>query len=171
MKFTEQSDARYQGDKKVVKYSIRSRLMAVCDQLDALYSQLQPMFDRLRELQAQGITEATIHWREPGMLELLYPAGSDYVARTGRRREYIGKDPAKQQEAIARVNRREEYLKLEKEINRTKYKMQEIIGKISMLEWAALGEQKTFGDDWSLLASSNRPQEMNTPGQNDQGQP
>jgi hypothetical protein len=159
MKFTEQVNKRNTNDNQVVNLSIRDRLAAVCDQLDRLYDNLKLVEKRLIELQNEGITDANIHWREPGMLELLYPAGSDYVTRTGRRREYIGKDKTRQEQAIARVKRREECDQARKQADKISYDIQNALGKISLLEWAAMGKQKTFGDDWGFLASSQRPQE------------
>lgn len=167
MKFTEQTDGRYLADgKKEVKHAIRGRLMAVCDRLDLLYEEIKITYEKIHELEAQGISEASIHWRRkgdpagrPDQLELLHPTGSAYEKRTGRRREYIGTDPEKQQEAIARVRRWRAYQDAQGEVKKIKDKMTDIVGRIKHLEWTALGEQKSFGDDWQFLASSQRPHE------------
>jgi hypothetical protein len=148
------------------KPSIRARLSTVCEALDRLYQQLQAVQVKISELEAQGLSEASVHWRrppsdnQPGILELLHPAGSTYVAKHGRRREYIGTIPDRQQEALGRVERWAEYQKAKRAEFEIKEKMSQIETRISGLELVAIGRQKSlFGDTNPGRPALERPQE------------
>lgn len=88
------------------------RFNKVLDQLDALDAELRQIKDAIDRTKAQGMTDATIHWRQEGMLELVYSINSDYARRNGRRREYIGVDQDKIDEAMARIARHTRYQEL-----------------------------------------------------------
>lgn len=143
----------------------RTRLMAVCDRLDSLHEELTITRAQIAEIEAQGVSYATVHWRrqptveQPGIMELLHPENSEYAQQHGRRREYIGTDPAKQAAARARIARWEEYRKAQGRAGYLKEKISDIQGRISMLEYCALGKQTQFGDTWRGLAGIEHPHE------------
>lgn len=69
------------------------------------YSQALTEYDMtlatIANLGATGITNATPHYRDQKYLYLIHPTASDGT----RRREYIGADPARQADALARIAR------------------------------------------------------------------
>ena len=60
---------------------------------------------RMAELRAQGLIYATEHWKDQKYMTLLYPI----QAGQPRKRVYVGKDPAKVQDAKAKIQRAKEY--------------------------------------------------------------
>jgi len=79
-------------------------LFAALDTLMAIYAEMDKIDQQIDDMRFMSKTNATMHWRpdskgERTILELLHPTGSEYEQRTGRRREYIGKDPEKIAEA------------------------------------------------------------------------
>ena len=78
----------------------RKNLTAAKEQLDNLAAEIRYSRKEIAALEQQGATQATEHWREGKYLYLLHPT------RDGKRkREYIGRDPAKVQAAQDRVDR------------------------------------------------------------------
>ena len=78
----------------------RKNLATATEQLDILASEIRYSRKEIAALEEQGATQATEHWREGRYLYLLHPT------RDGKRkREYIGRDPAKVQAAQDRVDR------------------------------------------------------------------
>jgi hypothetical protein len=63
---------------------------------------------QMAALKKQGLIYANPHWREQKYLTLLYPTkpGED------RRREYVGKDPQKVQDALQAIQRAKDYEQL-----------------------------------------------------------
>lgn len=145
--------------------SIRSCVNRICDVLDGLYEQLNTVSLTISALEAQGVTEGKIHWRrrpfgdQPGILELLHPQESEYTRKAGRRREYIGTDPEKQQEAFAKIKRWKTLQEAKSEQRRIRDKMAEIERQISRLELIASGKQTAFRDAWFAVRAGRRPED------------
>lgn len=79
-------------------------------------------------LEEQGLTDASIYWRrnkygEKTYLELLYSQDSQRVLDGLRRIEYIGKDPEKISEALARIKRFEKHQGYQESLETLKKKM------------------------------------------------
>lgn len=143
--YTDQTDKNY--DTGEVTHSIRARVIKVCQELDRLHEKQQELYRELKDLEAQGMTCATLHWRDTGnrqALELLHPSGSDYVQQTGRRREYIGVKDDRIREAKDRVKRWREHRDLSKELKELEDKMRDINFAIDRLEHVAFAKQSRF---------------------------
>lgn len=87
------------------------RMAAVCVEIEQIEA-------RMRVLANQGLVRAIPDWRmsrkKPPHLTLIYPADA-----TGKRpRKYLGRDPVKVQEAIAAIERAEEYARLTERLYR-----------------------------------------------------
>jgi len=77
----------------------------ISQDLHALHTHLAALHAQIAALETAGVTPATPHWRKdqhgrPRLLYLLHPSHNGQ-----RKREYIGADPAKQAQALARVQR------------------------------------------------------------------
>lgn len=85
--------------------SLSSSIAAQLRQLGALAHRLESerkaLERELKELERRGLSEARPHWREGEYLYLVYPVQAD----GSRRREYVGSDPGRVEEALARVRR------------------------------------------------------------------
>lgn len=78
--------------------------------LDAMAHQVTELNTRIEEVKAQGMAEASPHWRDGKYLYLIHPQ------RNGeRKREYIGADPGAQKAALQRVENWSRYQELERE--------------------------------------------------------
>ena len=115
---------------------IRARMLAVCDKLDGLESEVKAIQAQMDDLEKQGIICARLHWRKdkPGALELLYSSNSEYAKRTGRRRQYIGKDPQKQEQAKASIQRWKEHKQLGSRLNLLERIIMSVDFRVSTLE-------------------------------------
>jgi len=92
-------------------------LFAALDTLMAIHAEIEQVENEIEIKTMLPMTNATMHWRpdskgERTILELLHPTGSEYEQRTGRRREYIGKDPEAIQEAREAKKRYREFQEL-----------------------------------------------------------
>jgi hypothetical protein len=92
------------------------QLNHVAEVLDQLGKKREDLAVRIQELEAAGITDARPYWRKrKGKASYLYlvPPMVDGVRP---KQEYIGADPEKQQEALARVERFEQHQALQRDL-------------------------------------------------------
>lgn len=72
-------------------------------------TRLADLHERMSQLKQAGLIYAAAHWREGKYLYLVHP-----VKKSGeRKREYVGNDPAKIEEAKAALERAKQYDELE----------------------------------------------------------
>lgn len=122
------------------------RLIMIADGYDLLLFRLGQAKDKLYELSQAGMSQATIHIRsDNGGMELLHPSGSTYEKQHNRRREYIGKDPERQREARARVERYQQSEQLRQDIKRMSEAKTTIDRSISNIELQLFGRQSEMG--------------------------
>jgi len=96
--------------------------------LDLLAETIQDHHQQISALEEQGATQATEHWREGKYLYLMHPT------RDGKRkREYIGRDPAKVQAAQDRVDRYKKAEQHRKETDRLERQLQLLIDTAAAL--------------------------------------
>lgn len=94
--------------------SFSSLVLLLPSRMAALLAEIERIEARMRELAGQGLIRAVPDWRTskrmPGEhLTLVFPADA-----SGKRpRKYIGREPAKVQEALAALDRAEEYDRLQ----------------------------------------------------------
>lgn len=145
--------------------SIRMRLNRVCDAIDKLYQDQLGQLALIRELEQQGTTDASIHWRRrpedgrPGILELLHSQDSDFALKNGRRREYIGTDPEKQAEAFARRKRWKALQEAKATERGIRDQLSQLEARITALELLASTKQLNFGDRGPRGSLAGSPQE------------
>lgn len=142
------------------------KMAMVWMQLSTLKAAIETITQEMAQLESAGMTSATIHVRsDNGGMELLHHSGSDYERQTGRRREYVGKNPDKQLEAKCRVKRYETYRTLKAELAVMQEKLRNIEYQVSRLEMVALGKQaKLFsnvGTDQPAAAAPAVPTDWN----------
>jgi len=120
---------------------IRTRLMAVCDRLDEYHKEAKAIKSQMADLESQGIICARLHWPKdkPGALELLYSSNSEYARATGRRRQYIGKDPLKQEAAKASIQRWKEHRKLGNHLGNIQRSILGVERRLDALEQVSMG--------------------------------
>lgn len=86
-----------------------SKLSKMSTQLPELIASLDAattdLAQRMAALKAQGLIYATEHWKDQKYMVLLYPIQPGQP----RKREYVGKDPAKVEDAKAKIQRAKEY--------------------------------------------------------------
>lgn len=101
---------------------VRTRLMAVCDRIDEYHQEANAIKSQMDDLESQGLICASLHWPKdkPGALELLFSSNSEYARKTGRRRQYIGKDPQKQEAAKDSIQRWKQHRKLTEQLRLAK---------------------------------------------------
>lgn len=80
-------------------------LEEITQDLYAVTANLVTIQDRITQLEQAGVTQASVYWRKdstgnPTILYLNHPSQDGQ-----RKREYVGKDPTKQAEALARIER------------------------------------------------------------------
>jgi len=80
--------------------------------IDKLAAAEKSIIDQMGGLKKQGLIFANPHWRDKKYLYLLYPSQSGQQ----RRREYVGTDPAKIEEAEESMRRAKDYATLEREL-------------------------------------------------------
>lgn len=132
---------------------LQDRFVSIIDELIHLQRERIQLERMLSELKDQPITDANEHWRadrngDNTILELLHSTDSAYFKETGRRREYIGKDPARiaaAREARQRYNR---VNKINSQLVTIDDKARGILRYFERLEYFALGMQKSlWGQD------------------------
>lgn len=107
----------------------------------------------MHRLEAEGITDATEHWRADRagnrtILELIHPMGSDYEQKHGRRREYIGTDPDNIRAAQKRQENMSDWKRYGYMLNRATEKRETLTRMIRQLALVALGQQQSlWGQD------------------------
>jgi len=82
--------------------SMSTQLPDLIANLDATGTELAR---QMGELKSKGLIYATEHWKDRKYMTLLYPIR----AGEPRKREYVGKDPVKVQEAKDKIQRAKEY--------------------------------------------------------------
>lgn len=87
----------------------------------ALMDRHQGIREELEKLEHQGITEASPHWRAGKYLYLIHPTQKDGT----RKREYIGNDSDRVNDALAMIDRSSRYKQLIKELTHLDRQLQE----------------------------------------------
>lgn len=120
---------------------IKQRLMAVVGRLSKLHKETEVLKKQIEDLENLGIINARLHWPKdkPGALELLYSSNSEYTLRTGRRRQYIGKDPQKQQAAKEAIERWRKHRKLLGQLGTIERHIYSIERRVDALEQVSKG--------------------------------
>lgn len=111
--------------------------------LHTRHTTLQVETARLEQLHP---IEATLHYRkdrhgQPRYLYLLHPTHND----GSRRRQYIGADPAKQAQAMARIEAYEDLLQVQAEIREVSHRLAAITGHLARALTAAT---HSLGPQW-----------------------
>jgi hypothetical protein len=115
----------------------------VAQGLRALETHLVAIQEQVADLEQAGVTEASPYWRKdkegnPRILYLIHPSQDGQ-----RKREYVGVDPAKQVDALARVQRWEQRQRLIKQANQLTSRLSQIYADVHAIHVAVteLGEQ------------------------------
>jgi len=120
--------------------SYRDRLAAVADALDALHQDAQQLQEQIAALEQAGIAYGTLFWDrgprgpERDVMKLNHDRNSPTRPDNVKGHEYIGKDPERQAEAKARVQRGEAHRKLLAELSGVEGRIAAIERKIKTLE-------------------------------------
>src|SRR5208283_4140644 len=93
---------------------LRAEASKLPELIESLSRQCREIHARMHELKRAGLIYAKPHYRQGKYLYLIFPM-KDGV----RRREYIGADPKKIQEALQAINRVYEYEMLSNKLART----------------------------------------------------
>ena len=93
---------------------MRAEASKLPELIESLSNQCREIHARMHELKRAGLIYAKPHYRQGKYLYLIFPM-KDGV----RRREYIGADPKKIQEALQAINRVYEYEMLSNKLART----------------------------------------------------
>jgi hypothetical protein len=120
----------------------RDQLNHVADVLDQLCEKRELLAARSQELEAAGITDAKPYWRKrKGKASYLYlvPPMVDGVRP---KQEYVGADPEKQQEALARVERFEQRQALQRDLATLDEQIARIKWRVADLDHLAESAEK-----------------------------
>jgi len=127
---------------RVTNEETRRHLASVVSALGSLYERKASLQEQIA-LEAAGVTEATPHWRkrngEPKYLYLIHPQTNGQ-----RVREYVGADPDKVQEALARVERYKERGRLLAELQQVELKLRQLEDGLRSLAWSAARQQSLW---------------------------
>ena len=93
---------------------MRAEASKLPELIESLSRQYREILTRMHELKRAGLIYAKPHYRQGKYLYLIYP-----MKDGERRREYIGADPEKIQEALQAINRVHEYEALSSKLART----------------------------------------------------
>ena len=93
---------------------MRAEASKLPELIESLSNQCREIHARMHELKRAGLIYAKPHYRQGKYLYLIYP-----MKDGERRREYIGADPKKIQEALQAINRVHEYEMLSNKLART----------------------------------------------------
>lgn len=93
---------------------IRAEASKLPELIESLARKYREILTRMHELKRAGLIYAKPHYRQGKYLYLIYPMKDGQ-----RRREYIGADPEKIQEALQAINRVHEYEALSSKLART----------------------------------------------------
>lgn len=143
---------------------LAKRLVTVLELLARLEEEAEATQAKIAKLKQSNMTDATIHWRkdrngEASLMELLHHQDSDYHKQTGRRREYVGNDPQRIEEARERVRKFHKYQTLREEERVLTAKAQNIRRWIKQLEYQAFGEKQTWGHEAPTAVDLVSPQQ------------
>ncbi len=105
---------RYATDAEDLADKMRAEAHIVPQLIESLCSRYREILTRMHELERAGIIYAKPHYRQGKYLYLIYP-----MKDGERRREYIGADPQKINEALQAVNRVHEYEALSRKLAQT----------------------------------------------------
>jgi hypothetical protein len=112
----------------------------VAQGLRALEAHLVAIQEQVADLERAGVIEATPYWRKdkegnPRILYLIHPSQNGQ-----RKREYVGVDPAKQADALARVQRWEQRQRLLEQANRLAARLDQIRHDVCAIQIAVTDE-------------------------------
>jgi hypothetical protein len=112
----------------------------VAQGLRALEAHLVTIQEQVADLEQAGVTEASPYWRKdkegnPRILYLIHPSQNGQ-----RKREYVGVDPAKQADALARVQRWEQRQRLLEQVNRLAARLDQIRHDVCAIQIAVADE-------------------------------
>lgn len=93
---------------------MRAEASKLPELIESLSNQCREIHARMHELKRAGLIYAKPHYRQGKYLYLIFP-----MKDGERRREYIGADPKKIQEALQAINRVYEYEMLSNKLART----------------------------------------------------
>ncbi len=93
---------------------MRAEASKLPELIESLSNQCREIHAGMHELKSAGLIYAKPHYRQGKYLYLIYP-----MKDGERRREYIGADPKKIQEALQAINRVHEYEALSHKLART----------------------------------------------------
>jgi hypothetical protein len=118
----------------------RAALQEIAQDLQSLQDHLAAIKDQIADLEQAGVTEASPYWRKdkegnPRILYLIHPSQNGQ-----RKREYVGVDPAKQADALARVQRWEQRQRLLEQANRLAARLDRIRHDVSAIQIAVTEE-------------------------------
>jgi hypothetical protein len=102
-----------------------------------LEAELVDVERQMAELQRLGLTHASPHYKAGKYLTLLYPS----QAGTKRRRDYVGNDPQKVEEALARIKRARTHDQLSARARRLQEAASSTYGAISEAIRACAGKR------------------------------
>jgi hypothetical protein len=88
--------------------NIDSAWVQIKEKMEQMEADYFATIDRMEELKAQGLIYAGTHYKAGKYLYLVYPVQED----GSRERKYIGADPEKIREALAGIERGQEYIRL-----------------------------------------------------------
>lgn len=96
------------------------------------------------ELEAAGMAHATENWKdeEQTVLRLIHQIDSPHRQAGGKRIEHIGKDPANIAEARARIQRWDEWLEIQAELQEIKEKHRDATASLKMIIYNIKAIQK-----------------------------
>lgn len=149
--------------------NLQDRFTAILDEVISIKREQNHIRAIISDLESKPITDAREHWRadrngEYTILELLHSTDSQYFHETGRRREYIGKDPAKIAAAREARERHNEIARAKGLWKTTDDKIRGILRYFERLEYFAIGKQSSFlGEGYGDVGTSENGGDITGP--------
>jgi len=110
-------------------------LEKIAEAFNDLDTQAEQLHHRATELQAAGMAHATENWKdtEQTIFRLIHQKDSPHLLAGGKRIEHIGKDLANIAEARARIERWNEWVEIQAELEQIKEKKRDATESLKMI--------------------------------------
>lgn len=108
----------------------KQTLQAAADYIDTTQEQIALLTTRVKDLETLGVSDASEYWREGKYLYLISPMNNGH-----RRRQYIGSNPQKVQEALDSIDRFKSRRQVLEQRSQLLAELQRILHRINDLLW------------------------------------